>query len=939
MSIPSTRLLNWSQPAVEAVVDLLADSWDRSTPLDLCDLLVLTQTKEAGRRLRMALARHADEAGQGVFPPRFATPSVLFAASEGKPVASEVACLLHWEQVIAQANLSDFDSLFPKPPAGQVAAWSRTVGKSLHKLRRTLSDGDWDCAKVASAENLLLKEEDRWGDLAALESRYRESLSENGLLDPVDLNREAAREPELPAGVNRVLLLGVSGFPGLAEIALQRLVERGVEVEVVSFGPANEKFHDLFDDWGRPRREAWETRPVPLQNDQLFLFPDERAQARAVIDALQAYGSEPMGRVALGVIDAELKPFLQQVAEERETSCSLSDPEGTAVPLTPFYALLSALAELVSNPSFRQAAAFLRFPDARRWLESEGVSVDDHELLTQLDRLLTKRLPVTLNDALGLGHSGVREALQRLAQLVASLQGDSFAASLRDFVIGATAGREFHPGEAEDASYLFLASTFSETLTDFETTGPISGETAFPLLLETLRKMPIPGELDPQALPMQGWLELPWETAPRLLLAGLNEGCVPEPMPGDAFLPENLRRELRLWTSEDRFSRDAYLLQWALASRVASGQVDLLLGKWRSGGDPLRPSRLLFLCDPDAEHALPERAKHLFRSSSPGEKNPAWRFAWQLHPGETEPASSISVTGFSDILTCPYRFHMKRNLGMSKFDPAKNEADNLDFGNLVHAVLQRFGDDEKVRQSADAASIRSFLREALEDEFHRRYGKSAGLPLEQQKKTAWLRLSQAAEVQAEERRRGWIPIAAERTLKEDLNGILVRGRIDRIDRNEHDDSFRVLDYKTSDKRPDQQHWTSAGPDATEFPDYVRFNLVAANGRELLKRWTGLQLPLYRWWAERQGEFAGKAISVGYFNLPAEQEKVGVELWPELDEAMMEKAMACAAGVVADLLAGWSGEPRSNVAYDDFEDIFFHDPKGATMALAAKGDAS
>ena len=940
MSNPSRRLINWNRPAVESALDLLVDGWGRDGPLDLGDLLVLTQTKGAGRSLRLALARHADEAGHGIFPPRFSTPSVLFTPSDGSRVASEVACLLHWEQVVKEADLLEFSFLFPQPPEDKADAWSRIVAKSLHKLRRTLSEGDWDCGKVSAEDDLVLQESDRWLDLAVLEKLYRGKLAAAGWEDPFDAKRQAAESPVLPDGIGRVMVLGVSGFPGLAEIALARLVEGGVPVEVVSFGPTEASFTDLFDDWGRPLRESWERRPVPLLDDQLHLFPDARAQAKAMMEALGVYGDDPKGRVAVGVVDTELKTFLQRFAEEDECPISFSDPEGESSTGTAFYALLSALAGLVADSSYRQAIALLRFPEVCSWLESEGVSIDDRrDLLLQLDDLLVMRLPVRLKDAVALASGDLRQALEKLARLVSDLGSQPFASTLRSFLIGATGGREFDPGIVADHSYLSLGPTCIEVLNDLEAAGSVTVDSAFPLLLDSLRSKRITRKLDAEALPMQGWLELPWEAAPRLLLAGFNEGCVPEPMPGDAFLPENLRRELGLWTSEDRFARDAYLLQWLLASRSEDGRVEVLLGKWGSGENPLKPSRLLFLCDPADESALPARAKRLFRASDPSEKNPAWRFAWRLDPGAVDPATRISVTGFSTFLACPYRYHLKRNLGMESFDAAKKEWNAMDFGNVIHGVLQEFGDREEIRGSGDPDFIRSFFREELDKAFAKEFGRSPGFPLLQQKNTAWRRLSRAAEVQAKERLDGWAPIAAETWMSGMLDGVQVNGRIDRIDQHEETGAFRVLDYKTSGTLPAEAHWASAVTDPEQYPEYCRFELPRPRGNPSLKRWTNLQLPLYRWWAELQPEFAGKEISVGYFLLPAEEEEIGVALWPQLDDAMMRSAMICANGVVAELRTGWTGSARPKVTYEDFGEIFFHDPVEATLPLGAKEGAT
>jgi hypothetical protein len=151
-----------------------------------------------------------------------------------------------------------------------------------------------------------------------------------------------------------------------------------------------------------------------------------------------------------------------------------------------------------------------------------------------------------------------------------------------------------------------------------------------------------------------------------------------------------------------------------------------MLGKWRSGGDPLKPSRLLFLCDETDENALPARVQKLFAEPANEEENPAWRFSWRLDPGPVVRPEKISVTAFSSFLDCPYRFHLKRFLEMDSLDPLKSEGDSMDFGSLVHNALEVFGRDEEVRQSDDAGLIRSFLKDALDKVFAKSYGANPG---------------------------------------------------------------------------------------------------------------------------------------------------------------------------------------------------------------------
>ena len=131
------------------------------------------------------------------------------------------------------------------------------------------------------------------------------------------------------------------------------------------------------------------------------------------------------------------------------------------------------------------------------------------------------------------------------------------------------------------------------------------------------------------AVELLGWLELLWEDAPHLVVAGFNDGRVPEAVVSDAFLPESLREQLGLKTNAARFARDAYLLAALAAPRGQGGQLDLLVGKVSTAGDPLRPSRLLLLCD---DAMLPARVRFLFREIESSRPSLPWRRAWTLRP-------------------------------------------------------------------------------------------------------------------------------------------------------------------------------------------------------------------------------------------------------------------------------------------------------------------
>jgi len=77
----SRHFLPWDRPLLPQAVAWLARDWSGTGPLDLARWLVVVPTRQAGRRLREALAEHAAEAGQAVFPPRVVTPRLKRSTS------------------------------------------------------------------------------------------------------------------------------------------------------------------------------------------------------------------------------------------------------------------------------------------------------------------------------------------------------------------------------------------------------------------------------------------------------------------------------------------------------------------------------------------------------------------------------------------------------------------------------------------------------------------------------------------------------------------------------------------------------------------------------------------------------------------------------------------------------------------------------------------
>ena len=145
----------------------------------------------------------------------------------------------------------------------------------------------------------------------------------------------------------------------------------------------------------------------------------------------------------------------------------------------------------------------------------------------------------------------------------------------------------------------------------------------------------------------------------------------------------------------------------------------------------------------------------------------------------------------------------------------------------------------------------------------------------------------------------------------------VRGRIDRIEKNETTGALRVLDYKTSAKAksPLQAH---TAPSRDDTPDYETF-YATVKDKEKVLRWLDLQLPLYAW-ALQDDECS--ELQLGYFHLPSIGADTCIQLLEPYTSNMHKAAMSCANEIVERVHAGTFWPPTNRPAFDEFQGILF-----------------
>ena len=375
-------------------------------------------------------------------------------------------------------------------------------------------------------------------------------------------------------------------------------------------------------------------------------------------------------------------------------------------------------------------AALARCPDFIEFLSARGPDKFSAAAWLQgLDELRSRHLPADLAAA-----RLQAPKLEKYPELVPGLQAiDEIRAGLRDqpdrtFAASAAAtlgaifaDRRLDLAQEADARLLESAAAWRDLVGECgRATGTLGNAEWWELALRVFGDGRTTEEKPDQAVELQGWLELLFEDAPHLVVAGLNDGCVPEAIAGDAFLPEALREKLGLKTNGARLARDAYVLAALDACRRAGGRLDLLFGKVSAVGDPLRPSRLLLQC---AEADLPGRVKFLFREIGAGRPGPAWTRAWRLQPPTAAPLTQVGVTAFRDYLHCPFRFYLRHALRLSAPDLHKAELDASDFGTLCHSALEAMAREPALRDSVDPAPLRAYLHQVLERDVRARYGR------------------------------------------------------------------------------------------------------------------------------------------------------------------------------------------------------------------------
>lgn len=969
--------LGWHAPAIELVARKLEELSEQH-PSEFRKATVVVPTAESGRSLREYMA---ERAGRPILMPKIILAGQLLS-SQRENTASELETMAAWLHVLSRA-MSDK----PLPWLLDVATQMQRVRKQLEQEGRT---PDWQLSTAQEFvhdylqengeqwENTLRYEQERWNALRTAFAGVDEQLAAWGLT-PAEQSRAAELAAPTPRGL--VIIACVPELSPLNRLYLQRMADTGAaRVEIWVNAPAEEAAR--FDTFGQPvpiipdgpyARMGWSECPIEIPS--AGCAPGTTSSTIHPTGSVQAFGRKvrelaggcASDEVLLASCDNSLSPMLVSAFLPE---WQISMPEGRSLLATEAGRIPRQLCDVCtawsqedigSNRVMEDFLTLLRNRTLQRSLSPAQNLSDFNRHLTEL---CSEHLPATPHHLLHLMHRQLQEAAEEQAQRrlqryidytesVVQLINDcmdagSLPGCLRE--LADSLQRRLSAPEWNRAARLLTDSMRDAAALVAHQSINCPPHAALMLLAHRVEKQ-APGALEgagerDKAINLRGWRELCYARAPKVILAGMHDGYVPERMPADAYLPNAYRSFLNMTSDTTRCARDSFLLTALLHSRPA-GAVHFVLASCSVDGTPIAPSSLLLRCNTPAETA--ERVSWLF-SDAPAETNAV---AYDLLPfitpdttGATadsmedvgliapgisnpyaDPQRTFSPSAIKNFLSCPLRFWMERLLRIAPGDAleeGKSEPDAAEYGTLLHAILQ----DITTRfASADAGSdlaalteeISTYAGEAATTHVVRQYGDEEDklpIPIRILLRNLQKSVQEFARQHARELCDGWEVILCEEQLCFQLPAadggapLLFDMRVDRVDRHRENGRMRVIDYKTNDSDPRSTHWEKLNEaSAALYRQYMPTALTLQNEKGDNFRWASVQLPLYAE-ALRQIHHLPELPETAFYNIPRTRPgKVtyapmgGVSSNASMTQELHDHAMSCVQQAAALMRAG------------------------------------
>ena len=286
-----------------------------------------------------------------------------------------------------------------------------------------------------------------------------------------------------------------------------------------------------------------------------------------------------------------------------------------------------------------------------------------------------------------------------------------------------------------------------------------------------------------------------WRAFDAVLLLGCDADHLPGVADGGRWFNDAVRSALGLPTRSTHAARQCDDL---LALLALNGCVLVTWQKDKNGEQGLLSPYLQMLRDQHERAHGNDLAECELQACLAAEEahHVALPQAAQPAPSVTAEAvpASVSISAYNSLVACPYQFYARHVLCLNELDEVQEAIEKRDYGERVHVILRRFHEHYPQVGGHPAAELEAALRRISEEVF-------ADLLQQDFAARAWLvrwfkSLPAYLEWQAENEAQGWCYAEAESAFDWQLEGVRLRGRIDRLD--VRGEEKLVLDYKTLD---------------------------------------------------------------------------------------------------------------------------------------------
>lgn len=389
--------LGWDHPVLPTAAAHLIDHYIEGPVADLRPATIVLPGGRARRRIVELLLDEAEARGARLIPAEATTvgglPELLYTSP--KPFADEATSRRAWSRALRDVDRETVERVFPHLPENdKPTEWNEYAGM-LAGLHETLAREGHPFAHVVKIcrSGLLFDDGARWEGLAQVQKRYLRLLEESGLADRFE-TRRLALESEVPPFAGDIWLVSIVELPRVT----RRLVEASrATVRALIHSPA--ELDDgtdataVFDTFGLPSANYWETATVPLGDQILTVVERPVDQAEAVMDGLGSLGGEYSAEeIVLAVHgESQVVPYLEQRLEARDVRARYA--AGTPLFRTGPVRLLQAVADYLNDPTFQALAALIRHPDAGPLAGPTDAAAAGLEAIEVADRYFSDHLP------------------------------------------------------------------------------------------------------------------------------------------------------------------------------------------------------------------------------------------------------------------------------------------------------------------------------------------------------------------------------------------------------------------------------------------------------------------------------------------------------------------------------------------------------------------